>query len=229
MPGQGAPVTVTNSTIQPIPVASSGSGAAADQVQGNIASGVADSGSPVKIGGVAQNTPSNPAYKANGQRADLMVNPSGMPYIAAGDFGGNAGADARTALYGFSGTGGAGVQPSPVAFAGHVFNGVTWDRLRGDTNGVFTQPGTLPAGTDRSGSAATSSGQIIAANAARRGLNIQNVGANNIGINEFGGAAVIGGAGTYTLAPGASMNIRTNRAIFAIAATGATAFTATEF
>lgn len=92
-----------------------------------------------------------------------------------------------------------------------------------------TQTAYLPAGTDRSGTAATSSGQIIAANATRRGLNIQNVGANNIGINEFGGTAVIGGAATYTLTPGSSMNVRTNRAVFAIAATGATAFTATEW
>lgn len=92
-----------------------------------------------------------------------------------------------------------------------------------------TQSAYLPAATDRSGTAATSSGQIIAANPTRRGLDIQNVGANNIGINEFGGAAVIGGASTYTLTPGSTMRVRTNRAIFAIAATGATAFTATEW
>lgn len=97
------------------------------------------------------------------------------------------------------------------------------------TDPVYTQGGYLPAGTDRSGSAGTSSAQIIAANASRRGPNIQNIGANNIGINEFGAAAAIGTAGTYTLVPGASMSIRTNRAIFAIAATGATAFTATEW
>lgn len=94
---------------------------------------------------------------------------------------------------------------------------------------INTQTGFLPAATDRSGSAATSSGQIIASNAARRGLEIQNVGANNIGINEFGGTAAIGAAGTYTLVPGASMRVRTNRAVTAIAATGATAFTATEW
>lgn len=98
---------------------------------------------------------------------------------------------------------------------------------------IFTQATTqgavLPAGTDRSGSATTSSTQLAAANATRRGLNIQNIGANNIGINEFGVTAAIGTAGTYTLVPGASMNVRTNRAVTMIAATGATAFTATEF
>lgn len=94
---------------------------------------------------------------------------------------------------------------------------------------LYTQTAALPAGTDRSGTAATVSGQIVAANASRRGLEIQNIGANNIGINEFGGTAAIGTAGTFTLVPGASRHIRTNRAITAIAATGATAFAATEW
>lgn len=87
----------------------------------------------------------------------------------------------------------------------------------------------LPSATDRSGTATTSSAQLAAANTARRGLEIQNIGANNIGVNEFGGTAAIGTAGTYTLAPGASMRVRTNRAVNVIAATGSTAFTATEF
>lgn len=109
-----------------------------------------------------------------------------------------------------------------------------WDgsasaRVGGDVNGLYTQQGPLPAGTDRSGSATTASTITIPANAARRVLNIQNIGANNIGVNEFGGTAAIGTAGTYTLTPGSSMNVRTNRAITMIAATGATAFTATEY
>lgn len=95
--------------------------------------------------------------------------------------------------------------------------------------GVYSVAAVLPAATDRSGSATTSSAQIVAANTSRRGLEIQNIGANNIGINEFGGTAAIGTAGTYTLVPGASMKVRTNRAITAIAATDATAFTATEW
>jgi len=89
--------------------------------------------------------------------------------------------------------------------------------------------GALPAGTDRSGTANTTSAQLAAANATRRGLNIQNIGANNIGVNEFGGTAAIGTAGSYTLAPGASMNVRTNRQVNVIAATGATPYSATEF
>lgn len=92
-----------------------------------------------------------------------------------------------------------------------------------------TQSAPLLAGVDRSGTAAITSGQLAAANATRAGLFIQNVGANNIGINEFGGTAAIGSAGTYTLAPGASATVRTNRQVNVIAATAPTAYTATEF
>jgi len=93
----------------------------------------------------------------------------------------------------------------------------------------YTQSAALPAGTDRSGTAATTSGTLAAANTARRGLNIQNIGANNIGVNEFGGTAAIGTPGTYTIVPGGAFNVRTNRAVTVIAATAATAYTATEF
>lgn len=101
--------------------------------------------------------------------------------------------------------------------------------LSASGSGLPTTTAALPAGTDKSGTATTSSTQIVAANASRKGLFIQNIGANNIGVNEFGGTAAIGTAGTFTLAPGTSMSVRTNRAITAIAATASTAFTATEF
>lgn len=94
-------------------------------------------------------------------------------------------------------------------------------------NDVFSSA--LPASTNRSGTATTTSAQLAPANTLRKGLNIQNIGANNIGVNEQGGTAVIGTAGTYTLAPGASLNVKTNRQINVIAATGDTPFTATEF
>lgn len=97
------------------------------------------------------------------------------------------------------------------------------------SNPIPTQSSPLPAGTDRSGTATTTSAQLAAANTSRRGLNVQNIGANNIGVNEFAGTAAIGTAGTYTVAPGSSLNVRTNRQINVIAATGPTAFTATEF
>ncbi len=54
-------------------------------------------------------------------------------------------------------------------------------------NPTVTTAGPLPTGVNRSGSATTSSTTPIAANAARVGLFIQNIGANNIGYTEFGG------------------------------------------
>jgi len=86
----------------------------------------------------------------------------------------------------------------------------------------------LTVGTDRSGIAQTTSGPLAVANAARKSLTIQNIGANNIGVNEFGGTAAIGSAGTYTIAPGGALKVSTNRQINVIAATAATAYTATE-
>lgn len=56
--------------------------------------------------------------------------------------------------------------------------------------------------TDRTiTSASGSSQQIMAANAARHGLIIENTGNANCGVNPTGGTAAIGGAGTLTLAP----------------------------
>jgi len=96
---------------------------------------------------------------------------------------------------------------------------------------VASQPA-LTAGTDRSGTTSATAGTattLAPANPARRGLNIQNISASNIGINEVGGTAAIGTAGTYTVAAGASISIRTNRAISVVGAAASLAYTATEF
>lgn len=96
----------------------------------------------------------------------------------------------------------------------------------------YTQTAPLPAGTDRSGTTSATAGtatQLAAANTARRGLNIQNISAGSIGINEIGGTAAIGSPGTYTLAAGASVNVRTNRAISVVGSAASQPYTATEF
>lgn len=97
---------------------------------------------------------------------------------------------------------------------------------------AYTQSAALPAGTDRSGTTSATAGTatpLAAANTARRGLNIQNTSAGNIGINEIGGNAAIGAAGTYTIAAGASFNVRTNRAISVVGSAASQIYTATEF
>lgn len=56
--------------------------------------------------------------------------------------------------------------------------------------------------TDRTiASASGASQQIMAANATRHSMTIENTGNANCGVNPTGGTAVIGGAGTLTLAP----------------------------
>lgn len=89
--------------------------------------------------------------------------------------------------------------------------------------------GALTAGTNRSGTATTTSGGLtVAANAARRFLVGQNISAVVIGFNEFNGTAAIGTAGTYTVAAGSSFSISTTNAVNFIAASGTAAVTMTE-
>lgn len=92
--------------------------------------------------------------------------------------------------------------------------------------------GQLTAGTDRSGTTsatANTSTTLAAANAARMGLVIQNISANPMGINEFGGTAAIGTPGTYTVPAGGSVRINTNRAVSVVSGTASQPYTATEF
>ncbi len=102
----------------------------------------------------------------------------------------------------------------------------------GATDPLYSQSGYLPAGTDRSGTTsatANTSTTLAAANTSRRGLNIQNISANPMGINEFGGRAAIGTAGTYTVPAGGSVRINTNRAVTVVSGTASQLYTATEF
>jgi hypothetical protein len=90
------------------------------------------------------------------------------------------------------------------------------------------QTSLLQAGTDRSGTANTTASTLAPANTSRNFLSGQNVGANNIWINEVGGTAAANTAGSYKVIPGNAFNVQTNRAVSVIAETGPTAYTATE-
>lgn len=60
--------------------------------------------------------------------------------------------------------------------------------------------GTTP--TDRTVTSATGSSQtVMSSNSSRRSMTLVNTGSSNCGVNPTGGTAVIGGAGTITLAP----------------------------
>lgn len=98
-----------------------------------------------------------------------------------------------------------------------------------DGSTVPVTQGALTAGTNRSGTATTTSGGLtVAANTARRFLVGQNISAVVIGFNEFGGTAAIGTAGTYTVAAGVPFSIATTNAVNFIAASGTAAVTMTE-
>jgi len=88
----------------------------------------------------------------------------------------------------------------------------------------------LPAGTDRSGAIATggTAQQLAPANSSRASLTGQNTSSGNLGINEIGGTAAIGSAGTYTIAAGQAFSVSTNRSISIVGATSGQTFTATE-
>lgn len=119
--------------------------------------------------------------------------------------------------------GGGGTGPGTAATATRV-------TYASDGATVPVTQGALTAGTDRSGSATTTSGVLsVAALASRRGLVGQNISTVSIGFNEFGGTAAIGTAGTYTVAAGSSFSISTNRLINFIAASGTAAVTMTEY
>jgi len=123
------------------------------------------------------------------------------------------------------------LSPSSVAQPFFMVDGATGDAVNNTTNtqNVTTTTAALPPGTDRSGTAGTSASVLAPALATRKGLEIQNISANVLGVNEIGGTAAIGTAGTYTLAAGASMRVRTSRAISVIASVAASAYTATEY
>jgi hypothetical protein len=94
---------------------------------------------------------------------------------------------------------------------------------------VSVIPGVLTTGTNRSGTATTTSGGLsVAANTSRKSLVGQNISAVSIGFNEFGGTAAIGTAGTYTVPAGSSFAISTSGLVNFIAASGTAAITLTE-
>lgn len=154
--------TYTNNSTAPLSLDTAGNlrtatatGASAQQVQGNIASGVADSGNPVKIGGVFVS--GSLGTIATGQRGnaqlDVNANQRVNPVFNTG-----TGADGvlNTAINTTmpQGTQTAALSLGPVA--SYIFNGTTWDRQRGtsgaiNVNTVASITAALPAGTNNIG------------------------------------------------------------------------------
>ena len=102
-------------------------------VAGNVASGVADAGNPVKVGGVASSTAPTPVTV--GQRVNAWWGLNGN--LAIGGVAGISVDGEGTTLSNIpdltTGVGRSG------AVATKYFNGTTWDRARGDTSGAYVR------------------------------------------------------------------------------------------
>lgn len=112
--------------------------ASARQTVGNVASGATDSGNPVKVGGIYNTT--LPTLTV-GQRGDMQLDANGSLRVRT-TAGSATGTDATsntnilTTLLTNAITNGINLAPA----ANYLFNGVSWDRQRGDTAGTVTQP-----------------------------------------------------------------------------------------
>jgi hypothetical protein len=123
------PLQCNDSYASCLPITSTNS----PPVSGNVASGATDSGNPVKVAGRYNAT--LPTL-TDGQRGDVQVDTRGgllvtlKGYNAAVPISSVSPADASS-----------GLGSLPVVNYGLIFNGSTYDRQRGDVNGLVVQPG----------------------------------------------------------------------------------------
>lgn len=102
-------------------------------VGGNVAAGATDTGNPVKAGGKYNST--KPTY-TDGQRGNLEIGSRGSLNVELR-------VNDSTAAVSFGATNSDGVATGSVASRletvsrESVFNGTTWDRMRGDTSGTY--------------------------------------------------------------------------------------------
>lgn len=114
-------VEVAVAAATPMPIVGP-SGASANQVQGNVASGSADSGNPVKVGGVFNTTPPT---LTTGQRGDLQLDSSGNARVSLCGPGSTASPVVYTPVDGDTQS----RQSLLVVARQQIFNGTTTDRV----------------------------------------------------------------------------------------------------
>lgn len=120
-------------------------------VGGTVASGSADSGNPVKVGGVFNTEP--PTAITTGQRGDLQLTSTGELKVVL-----TTGTGFKLNTVPANGDGNSqGVNLLQAGAYGLVYNGATWDRLRGIGGAVSTAAKSLlwNTGTSNNGLAAT--------------------------------------------------------------------------
>lgn len=191
------------------------------KIVGNVDDATTDSGFPVKVGAMYRSTA--PTY-TNGQRSTLLTGTRGSLRVELYN------ADSAAAISSIP----SGVDASSNTAVGYiayprlnVFNGTTWDRLRGSVaGGMHTNVAATPTVTTVS--VATASTSVLASNTNRKSVIFANVGANNIYLNLAGGTAV---ATNTLLLPNEKFvwdRWVSTGAITGIAATGATNLSVTE-
>jgi hypothetical protein len=121
-----ASLTDTDGDYSPIRVSERGNVV----IEGGVAHDAVDQGSPIKVGGRASATA--PTGVADNDRVNLWLSQQGAAFMAA---------LTATLADGASNIGSAPPNGSGLAYPSRVypsvFNGSTWDRQRGDTNGAY--------------------------------------------------------------------------------------------
>lgn len=153
------PISDTN----PLPVVGA-TGADAGQVQGNVAHDAADAGNPVKIGGIARTGIISTV--AAGDRVDGSFDAYGnqrvIPAFHFNSFFDGV-ANGSMSGWGASSLSGDAADRIGQVVAPGMFNGTTWDRLRGNaTDGLQTYSDAIGAVDDAAWDGSAGSATLIA-------------------------------------------------------------------
>jgi hypothetical protein len=106
------------------------------KITGGVANAATDSGAPVKVGGVYRLTQTT---LTDGQRGDVAMTTRGEIGAAMVGLSAAAADGISNTLNYTAASGGLNSPGRALAVAGGVFNGSTWDRMRGDVNGLIVQ------------------------------------------------------------------------------------------
>jgi len=124
----------TVSAAFPIPVTMAGS-SGPQAVVGNVNSGAADSGAPVKVGAIYRNAGSGTAL---GNRTDLLADQYGnLRASVTGAVMSGSDAYSNASFVGLGYNNNTAQLAAPILAGNLLFNGASWDRARGSTIGAF--------------------------------------------------------------------------------------------
>lgn len=157
---------VLNAGGTSINVSSGGTGSTSDQVQGAGASGAAKVGNPVLIGGV--NNTTQPTL-ADGQTGDVQLDMRSNVRVALMANNTNTAITFRNDSADSVGSSGT-ANNLGVSSRNTVYNGTNWDRMRGDTSGIYSVPVPVASSTNalsNSTSTALEASRVVKTSAGR--------------------------------------------------------------